>query len=81
MRKGYLCADARLQSFEKGMLYCKLTVADAIQKGQLLVSLAAAENCCRSALVKNFSLIYGFACAEKAAFFANQKFFFCRKLF
>ena len=41
VRKGYRSADARLRSFEKGMLYCKLTVASGIRKGLLHVSLGA----------------------------------------
>ena len=41
MRKGYRSADARPLFFENGLLYCKLTAASAIQKGQLLVSFGA----------------------------------------
>ena len=41
VRKGYLCADARLQSFEKGMLYCKLTVGFRRGNLWLHVSLGA----------------------------------------
>ena len=41
MRKGYRSADARLIFFENGLLYCKLTVANDIRKGQLLVSFGA----------------------------------------
>ena len=41
MRKGYRSADARLLLFEKGMLYCKLTVASGVRKGLLNVSFGA----------------------------------------
>ena len=41
VRKGSCSADARLLFFEKGLLYCKLTAASAIQKGLLHVSLGA----------------------------------------
>jgi hypothetical protein len=44
VQKGYRSADARLMFFENGLLYCKLTVASGIQKGQLLVSFGAVES-------------------------------------
>ena len=53
MRKGHLCADARLRSFKKGMLYCKLTVASGIQKGLLHVSLDTVEKRCRGMLIQS----------------------------
>ena len=61
MRKGSHSADARLRSFEKGMLYCKLTVASGIRKGLLHVSLGAVENWNFAVLKKGFSLLVGFA--------------------
>ena len=61
VRKGYLCADARLRSFEKGMFCCKLTAASAILKGLLHVSLGTVEKCCLSGFVKSFSLSVGLA--------------------
>ena len=81
VRKGYRSADARLIFFENGLLYCKLTVASGIRKGLLHVSFGAVGSCCRSALRKSFSLSVGFIWAEKTAFSANQKIFFCRKLY
>ena len=44
VRKGYRSADARLIFFEKGLSYCKLTVASDIQKGLLHVSFGAVES-------------------------------------
>ena len=56
VRKGYRSADARLIFFEKGLLYCKLTVASDIRKGLLHVSFGAVRSRCRCALKKVFSL-------------------------
>ena len=61
MRKGRRSANARLRGFENGMLYCKLTVAGAILKGLLHVSLGAVENWNFAVLKKGFSLLVGFA--------------------
>ena len=44
VRKGSSTADAKLLFFEKGLLYCKLTAASAIQKGLLHVSFGAVES-------------------------------------
>ena len=52
MRKGGRTSDARLRSFEKGMLYCKLTAASGILKGLLHVSLGAVGKCCRGWVYK-----------------------------
>ena len=43
--------------FEKELLYCKLTVASTIQKGQPLVSFGAVGSCCCGALRKSFFFI------------------------
>ena len=61
VRKDSCRADARLRFFEKGLLYCKLTVASDIRKGLLHVSFGAVRNCCRCALRKSFSLSVSFA--------------------
>ena len=53
MRKGHLCADARLRSFENGLFCCKLTVASGIQKGLLHVSLDTVEKRCRGMLIQS----------------------------
>ena len=53
MRKGSRSADARLQSFENGLFYCKLTVASGIQKGLLHVSLDTVEKRCRGMLIQS----------------------------
>ena len=63
MRKGGYTADARLRSFEKGMLYCKLTVESSIRKGLLHVSLGAVGNCCRGVLTKK-AFLYRLALHE-----------------
>ena len=80
MRKGYRSADARLMFFEKEKVYCKLTVASAIQKGLLHVSFGAVRSRCRCALKKAF--LYRLALHElkKFAFSTNQKVFFCKNL-
>ena len=53
MRKGSRSADARLRSFENGLLCCKLTVASGIQKGLLHVSLDTVEKRCRGMLIQS----------------------------
>ena len=54
MRKGYRSADARLMFFEKGLLYCKLTVASNIRKELLHVSFGVVGSRCRCALKNAF---------------------------
>ena len=54
MRKGYRSADARPLFLEKEKVYCKLTVASAIQKGLLHVSFGTVRSRCRCALKKAF---------------------------
>ena len=67
--------------FEKELLYCKLTGASAIQKGQLLVSFGAVGSWSFGVLKKVF--LYQVALHElKMLFFsANQKVFHYRKLY
>ena len=43
VRKGYCSADARPIFFENGLLYCKLTGASRIRKGQLHVIFVAVK--------------------------------------
>ena len=52
VRKGYCSADARPIFFENGLLYCKLTGASRIQKGQLLVIFVVVGICFCSVLIK-----------------------------
>ena len=78
VRKGSYTADARLLTFEKGMLYCKLTVADDIWKGLLHVSLGAVGSWSFSVFRKSFSLSVGFTWVENANFFRKQKLFFSK---
>ena len=61
MRKGSCSTDARPIFFENGMLYCKLTGASRIRKGQLHVIFVAVEikNC--GVLIKSFDLNQSFA--------------------
>ena len=73
VRKGYLCADARLQSFEKESSFCKLTVDFRGWNLRLHVSLGAVENWNFSVLRKGFSLSVGFAWAEKTGLFRKTK--------
>ena len=80
VRKGGRTSDARLRSFEKGMLYCKLTAASAILKGLLHVSLGTVEKCCLSGFVKSFSLLVGLAWIEKSLFRKQKRFFFVENL-
>ena len=81
MRKGSRSADARLLTFEKGMLYCKLTVASGIRKGLLHVSLGVVGNRCRCVLIKGFSLyrlpLHGL---KTPTFFASKSFSFAEDL-
>ena len=81
VRKDSCIADARLMFFEKEKVYCKLTVANDIQKGLLHVSLGAVGSCCRGALRNGFSLSVSFAWAEKTLFSRTKKFFVSRKLY
>ena len=79
MRKGYRSADARLQSFEKGLLYCKLTVAGAILKGLLHVSLGAVGKCCRGWFIKKL-FIFSLPCINrKSRLFYKPKAFLAHK--
>ena len=75
VRKGCCTSDARLRSFEKGMLYCKLTVASGIRKGLLHVSLGAVGICCRGALNKSFPYIGWFCMSWKHQLFSQAKAF------
>ena len=52
VQKGSYSADARPIFFENGLLYCKLTGASRIQKGQLLVIFVAVGICFCSVLIK-----------------------------
>ena len=61
VRKGYLCADARLRSFEKGLFCCKLTVGFRGWNLVLHVSLGAVRNWSFAVLIKSFSLSEGFS--------------------
>ena len=61
VRKGYLCANARLRSFEKGMLYCKLTVGFRGWNLRLHVSLGAVGGWSFAVLRKSLSLSSGFS--------------------
>ena len=52
VRKGSCSTDARPIFFENGMLYCKLTGASRIRKGQLLVIFVAVGICFCGMLIK-----------------------------
>ena len=54
VRQGYRSADARLIFFENEKVYCKLTVANDIQKGLLHVSLGAVGSWSFAVLRKGF---------------------------
>ena len=54
VRKGGCTANARLLFFEKEKVYCKLTVASAIRKGLLHVSLGAVGSWSFAVLRKGF---------------------------
>ena len=75
VRKGYRSADARPMFFEKGLLYCKLTVASGIRKGLLHVSFGVVRSRCHCALKKVFSLSDNFAGDVKAVLFRKPKVF------
>ena len=67
--------------YEKGILYCKLTVGFRRWNLQLLVSFGAVRSCCCGALKKVF--LYRIALHElkKQSFSAKQKFSIYRKLY
>ena len=81
VRKGYRSADARLQSFGKGLLHCKLTVSFRGWNLRLHVSLGAVKKCCRGVVIKGVSFLHCLAWTEKAAFSAKQKCFHLQKTF
>ena len=56
MRKGYCTSDARLLFFENGLLYCKLTEASRIRKGQLLVIFVAVRVCFFGMLIESLEV-------------------------
>ena len=60
VRKGYCTSDARLMFFENGMLYCKLTGASRIRKGQLHVIFIAVGICFGGVLIKYLEVSQGF---------------------
>ena len=60
VRKGDCSADARLMFFENGMLYCKLTGASRIRKGQLHVIFVAVGICFGGVLIKYLEVSQGF---------------------
>ena len=60
VRKGYSRADARPIFFENGMLYCKLTGASRIRKGQLHVIFIAVGICFGGVLIKYLEVNQGF---------------------
>ena len=79
MRKGSYTADARLQSFEKELFCCKLTVANAILKGLLHVSLGAVGSCCRGGFIKKL-FIFSLPCINrKSRLFYKPKAFLAHK--
>ena len=71
VRKGSRTSDTRLRSFEKGMLYCKLTVGFRGWNLWLHVSLGAVRNRCRCALKKAFLYRLALHESKKQVFFAN----------
>ena len=79
VRKGYRSADARLMFFEKGLLYCKLTVGFCGWNLQLLVSFGVVRSWNFSMLKKAF--LYRIALYElkKQPFSAYQKISIYRK--
>ena len=74
MRKGSYTSDARLRSFEKGLLCCKLTVASAILKGLLHVSLGVIEKCCRGGFIKDVSFFIALHELKKPPFYKPKAF-------
>ena len=78
VRKGCCTSDARLQSFEKELFCCKLTVGVRGWNLWLHVSLGIVEKCCLSGFVKSFSLSVGLAWAENTNFCRKQKHFFSK---
>ena len=74
MRKGSRASDARLRSFEKEKVYCKLTVASAILKGLLHVSLGMIEKCCRGGFIKDVSFFIALHELKKPPFYKPKAF-------
>ena len=60
VRKGSCSTDARPIFFENGMLYCKLTGASRIRKGQLHVIFIAVGICFGGVLIKYLEVSQGF---------------------
>ena len=73
MRKESCTSDARLRSFEEELSFCKLTVASAILKGLLHVSLGAVRSWNFVVLEKKLFFVGWLCMSQKSRSFSQPK--------